>query len=130
MRCAARFCTLARSHAHTDTHLLTSACAHARSIIITDYEFECARLTPRPRSVGANLEYVILQGSLLSRTKALGHVGIAAAYTLSPADTRLSPQHWLGAAGCNSRAGLVRFTLAQADYDLGHGRHEVVRLAL
>ena len=37
------------------------------------------------------------------------------AYTLSPADTRLSPQHWLGAAGCHSRAGLVRFTPAQAD---------------
>ena len=42
------------------------------------------------------------------------------AYTLSPADTRLSPQHWLGAAGCNSRAGLVRFPLAQADGELGH----------
>ena len=45
------------------------------------------------------------------------------AYTLSPADTRLSPQHWLGAAGCNSRAGLG-FTLAQADYELGHGGHD------
>ena len=36
----------------------------------------------------------------------------------------------LGVAGCNSRAGLVRFMLAQAAYDLGHGRNEVVRLAL
>ena len=44
-----------------------------------------------------------------------------AAHTLSPADTRLSPQHWLGAAGCDSRAGLVRFPLAQADDELWHG---------
>ena len=72
---------------------------------------------------GANLESVILQGSLLPRTNLLGQVGIAV-HTLSPADTRLSPQHWLGTAGCNSRAGLVRFTLAQADYELGHGGNE------
>ena len=51
------------------------------------------------------------------------------AHTLSPTDTRLSPQHWLGAAGCNSRAGLARFTLAQADYELGHGGNEVLCLA-
>ena len=51
------------------------------------------------------------------------------AYTLSPADTRLSPQHWLGAAGCNSRAGLVRFSLAQAAYELSHGGYERVRCA-
>ena len=36
----------------------------------------------------------------------------------------------LGVAGCNSRAGLVRLTLAQAGYELGHGGNERVRLAL
>ena len=50
------------------------------------------------------------------------------AYSLYPADTRSSPQPRAGGAGCNSRAGLVRFTLAQADYELGHGGNETFAL--
>ena len=94
------------------------------------HDFALAAVASRPRLIGANLEPVISTGSALSRTKTLGRVAASLRIALSPADTRLSPQHWLGAAGCNSRAGLVRFTLAQAAYDLGHGRNEVVRLAL
>ena len=94
------------------------------------HDFALAAVASRPRLIGANLEPVISTGSALSRTKTLGRVAASLrAYTLSPADTRLSPQHWLGAAGCNSRAGLVRFTLAQADYELGHEGHDRVRCA-
>ena len=53
-----------------------------------------------------------------------------AVHTLCPAGRGPALGLVLGVAGCNSRAGLVRFMLAQADYELGHGRNEVVRLAL
>ena len=53
-----------------------------------------------------------------------------AAHALCPAGRGPALSLVLGVAGCNSRAGLVRFTPAQADYELGHGRNEVVRLAL
>ena len=53
-----------------------------------------------------------------------------AVHTLCPAGRGPALSLVLGVAGCNSRAGLVRFMLAQAEYELGHGRNEVVRLAL
>ena len=58
-------------------------------------------------------------------TTQLSLLTLSTPWTLGPALSLV-----LGVAGCNSRAGLVRFMLAQADYELGHGRNEVVRLAL
>ena len=84
-------------------------------------DFAFGLLASRPHLTGTNLEYVILKGSSLSSTNPLGQSASLLRTLLSPADTRLSPQHWLGAAGCNSRAGLVRFLLAQADDELWHG---------
>ena len=102
----------------------------------------------RPGLTGPILEYVILAGSLLPRTKSLGRVAALPCILSAPLNlvvkqalatmrsilsaprTRGPLSLVLGVAGCNSRAGLVRFMLAQADYELGHGRNEVVRLAL
>ena len=65
VRCAA--CLHARMH-------ISCAHAHARSIIITDHEFACARLAPRSRLANAIFACVVLAGSSLSRTKDLGEV--------------------------------------------------------
>ena len=48
------------------------------------------------------------------------------AHTLCPAGRGPALSLMLGVAGCNSRAGLVRFPHAQADYELGHGGHDRV----
>ena len=55
------------------THLITSAHAHTRSIIITDYEFVCARSVPRPRSTRSIFAFVILAGSLFSPYNSYAH---------------------------------------------------------
>ena len=72
----------------------------------------------------AILEYVILAGSSLSRTKTLGQLAaslriLSTLRTQGPALSLV-----LRVAGCNSRAGLVRFPLAQADYELGYVGNE------
>ena len=62
-------CAAARLHArmHTPDHLCPRAHAHTRSIIITDFEFACARSVPRPRSTRAIFACVILAGSFFPR---------------------------------------------------------------
>ena len=87
---------------------------------------ECPNSYPLKPLTGGS--YVILAGSLYTSPykNTWGESLHRCAYILSPADTRLSPQHWLGAAGCDSRAGLVRFTHAQANHELGHGGNERV----
>jgi hypothetical protein len=65
------------------------------------------------------LEYVILAGSLLCRTKRLGRLAASLRMLSTPRTQGPALSLVLRVAGCNSRAGLVRFPLALADYELG-----------
>jgi hypothetical protein len=74
VRRGARGCAAPHTCTRTRTRLITSAHAHAHLLfhhITTDCDFACARLAPRPRSTSTKIEYVILAGSSLSRTKTL-----------------------------------------------------------
>jgi hypothetical protein len=70
------------------------------------------------------LEYVILAGSLLCRTKRLGRLAASLRMLSTPRTQGPALSLVLRVAGCNSRAGLVRFPLALADYELGYVGNE------
>jgi hypothetical protein len=72
-----------------------------------------AAVARRPRLSGANIEYVILVGSLLSRTKTVGRVAVSLCILSAPLDEVQPSASCWGSPGATPGRGCVRFPLSQ-----------------